>query len=90
MEYPCASPIGTDSTAQSSHPDAETAVSDLTVETVLDAYVTSGSTRISDFKGGSATVRVKHTLKAAEQMKTEGDFVSGMTDAEPPSCYAEV
>ena len=33
---------------------------------------------------------VKHTLKAVEQMKTEGDFVSGMTDAEPPSCYAEV
>lgn len=33
---------------------------------------------------------VKHTLKAAEQMKTEGDFVLGMTDAEPPSCYAEV
>ena len=33
---------------------------------------------------------VKHTLIAAEQMKTEGDFVSGMTDAEPPSCYAEV
>lgn len=33
---------------------------------------------------------VKHTLKAAEQMKIEGDFVSGMTDAEPPSCYAEV
>lgn len=33
---------------------------------------------------------VKHTLKAAGQMKTEGDFVSGMTDAKPPSCYAEV
>ena len=33
---------------------------------------------------------VKHTLKAAEQTKTEGDFVLGMTDAEPPSCYAEV
>lgn len=33
---------------------------------------------------------VKHTLKAAEQMKTAGDFASGMTDAEPPSCYAEV
>ena len=33
---------------------------------------------------------VKNTLNAAEQMKTEGDFVSGMTDAEPPSCYAEV
>ena len=33
---------------------------------------------------------VKHTLEAAEQMKTEGDFVSDMTDAEPPSCYVEV
>ena len=33
---------------------------------------------------------VKHTLAAAEQMKNEGDFVSGMTDAESPSCYAEV
>ena len=54
--------IGTEklNTAQKS------AVSDLAVETVLDAYVTSGSTRISDFKGGSATVSVKHTLKAAQ------------------------
>lgn len=33
---------------------------------------------------------VKHTLIAAEKMKKEGDFVSGMTDAESPSCYAEV
>lgn len=33
---------------------------------------------------------IKHTLKVVEQMKTEGDFVSGMTDTEPPSCYAEV
>ena len=33
---------------------------------------------------------IKHTLKVVEQMKTEGDFVSGMTDAEPPSYYAEV
>ncbi len=32
---------------------------------------------------------VKHTLVAAEQMKKEGDFVSGMTDTEPPSCYEE-
>ena len=54
--------IGTEklNTAQKS------AVSDLAVETVLDAYVTSGSTRISDFKGGSATVSVKHTLKTAQ------------------------
>ena len=41
----------------------KTAVSDLTVETVLDAYVTSGSTRISDFKVGSATLSVPYTLK---------------------------
>ena len=33
---------------------------------------------------------VKHTLIAAEQMKTEGDFVSGMTGTESPSCYEEV
>lgn len=33
---------------------------------------------------------IRHTLAAAEQMKNEGDFVSGMTDAESPSCYAEV
>lgn len=33
---------------------------------------------------------VKHTLKAVGQMKIEGDFVSDMTNAEPPSCYAEV
>ena len=32
---------------------------------------------------------VKHTLKAAEQMKREGDFVSGMTDAKPLSLHAE-
>ena len=30
---------------------------------------------------------VKHTLAAAEQMKNEGDFVSGITDAESPYCY---
>ena len=30
---------------------------------------------------------VKHTLAAAEQMKSEGDFVSEVTEAEPPSCY---
>ena len=33
---------------------------------------------------------VKHTLAAAEQMINEGDFVSGMTDAESSSCYVEV
>lgn len=32
---------------------------------------------------------VKHTLIAAEKMKNEGDFVSGLTDAKPLSSYAE-
>ena len=33
---------------------------------------------------------VKHSLVTAEQMKKEGDFVSGMTDVEPLSSFAEV
>ena len=33
---------------------------------------------------------VKHTLATAEQVKKEGDFVSGMTDVEPLSSFAEV
>ena len=33
---------------------------------------------------------IKHTLAIAEKMKTEGDFVSGMTDVEPPSLHVEV
>ena len=33
---------------------------------------------------------VKPTLVAVEQMKNEGDFVSGMTDAESLPCYVEV
>ena len=33
---------------------------------------------------------VKYSLVTAEQMKKEGDFVSGMTDVEPLSSFAEV
>ena len=33
---------------------------------------------------------IKHTLAIAERLKQEGDFVSGMTDVEPPSLHAEV
>ena len=32
---------------------------------------------------------VKHTLITAEKIKREGDFVSGITDTEPPSCCGE-
>ena len=33
---------------------------------------------------------IKYTLAIAEKLKQEGDFVSGMTDAEPLSFSAEV
>ena len=33
------------------------------LEVVLDAYLTVGGQRISDFKGGSATVKIPYTLK---------------------------
>ena len=41
----------------------QSAVESLEVEVVLDAYVTSNGQRISDFKGGSATLSVPYTLK---------------------------
>ena len=41
----------------------QVAVSDLEIEVVLDAYLTSGGKRISDFNGGSATVKIPYTLK---------------------------
>ncbi len=41
----------------------QSAIKDLEVEVVLDAYITSNGQRISDFKGGSATLSVPYTLK---------------------------
>lgn len=41
-------------------------VSDLEIEVVLDAYLTSGGKRISDFNGGSATVKIPYTLKEGQ------------------------
>lgn len=38
-------------------------VKEMDAEVILDAYLTSDGKRISDFKGGSATVKVPHTLK---------------------------
>ena len=43
------------------------AVKDIEVEVVLDAYLTSNGQRISDFKGGSATVKVPYTLKSNQR-----------------------
>ena len=39
------------------------ATKELEVEVVLDAYMTSNGQRISDFNGGSATVKIPYTLK---------------------------
>jgi len=45
-------------------------------------------------EGGAEMIRVSivklYLTRSGEKMKNEGDFVSGMTDAEPPSCYEEV
>ncbi len=44
-------------------PEQQEAVGDLEVEVVLDAYLTSGGERISDFRGGSAAISIPFTLK---------------------------
>ena len=41
----------------------KTAIRDLDVQAVYDAYLTSNGQRISDFKGGKATVTVSYALK---------------------------
>ena len=41
----------------------QSTVKDMDVQEVLDAYMTAGGQRISDFKGGKATVTVSYTLK---------------------------
>jgi len=41
----------------------KTAIKDMDVQAIYDAYLTSNGQRISDFKGGKATVTVSYTLK---------------------------
>ena len=57
---------------------------------VMQEVMTHGVPKGYDGRTYIELLLVKHTLAAADRMKEEGDFVSGMTDAEPPSCYAEV
>ena len=42
-----------------------------------------------DAKTWAELLLIKHTLLAAEQMKQEGDSISGMTDSEPSSFHAK-
>ena len=57
---------------------------------VMKDLLTNGVPREYDEDTWREMLLVKHTLTAAEKMKNEGDFVSGLTDAEPLSSYAEV
>ena len=57
---------------------------------VAKDILTHGVPKDYDEQTWTEMLFVKHTLAIAEKMKTEGDFVSGMTDAEPLSFSAEV
>ena len=57
---------------------------------VMQEIMTHGVPKGFDGRTYIEQLLVKHTQAAAEQMRKEGDFVSGMTDAEPPACHEEV
>ena len=52
-------------------------------------YLTNGRPAEYDERTWIEMLIVKHTLIAADKMRNEGDSISGMTDAEPSSSYAE-
>ena len=45
----------------------KTAIKDMDVQAIYDAYMTSNGTRITDFKGGTATLTVPYELKADQR-----------------------
>ena len=51
---------------------------------VTNELITHGIPEGYTKRTGIEMLCVKHTLAAAEQMENEGDFVSGMNDAESP------
>ena len=57
---------------------------------VAKDLLTHGVPEDFDLQTWTDMLFIKHTLAIAEKMKTEGDFVSGMTDVEPLSLCAEV
>ncbi len=44
----------------------QSAISDMDVQAVYDAYIVSGDKRVSDFDGGSAVITVAYTLKSGQ------------------------
>ena len=62
--------ISLDSIRETRLNDAQhAALKELDVQTVYDAYIVSNGVRISDLKGGSATVTAPYTLKNSQQAK---------------------
>ena len=53
----------------------------------MTEYLTNGRPAEYDERTWVEMLIVKHALIAADQMKLEGDSISGMTDAEPSSSY---
>ena len=58
--------------------------------TVAKDILTHGVPKDFDLQTWTEMLFVKYTLAIAEKLKTEGDFVSGMTEVEPLSFSAEV
>ena len=56
---------------------------------VVKEVLTNGIPAAYDEQTWIEMLIVKHTLITAERIKREGDFVSGITDIEPPSCCGE-
>lgn len=56
---------------------------------VMTEIITHGVPHGYDAKTWAEMLLIKHVLLAAEQMKTEGDSISGMTDPEPSSFRRE-
>lgn len=56
---------------------------------VVNEILTKGVPDGYDMRMWMELLLVKHALLAAEQMKTEGDSISGLTDSEPSSFRKE-
>lgn len=60
------------------------------LDEVMKDFFENGCGNDYDEKTWLEMLIVKHALIMAERIKKEGDFVSGITDAEPPFCYSDV
>lgn len=56
---------------------------------VMKDFLINGCPAEYDERTWIEMLLVKHAIITAEKMKKEGDFVSGITDMESLSCYAE-